>query len=69
MIIRPRGGNMEEKRGMEKTEIDDERMAMFRLLPMDVVKTFTKEEMRAFLSGDDLPESMEEKLKDFLVEE
>ena len=65
----PKGGNMENERKENLKEYDDERMALFRLLPVEVVKTFTKEEMLAFLSGDDLPDSMAEKLKDYLVEE
>lgn len=65
----PKGGNMENERKENLKEYDDERMALFRLLPVEVVKTFTKEEMLAFLRGEDLPDSMAEKLKDFLVEE
>lgn len=60
---------MENERKENLKEYDDERMALFRLLPVEVVKTFTKEEMLAFLRGEDLPDSMAEKLKDFLVEE
>ncbi len=48
-------------------EYDKERMAVFRLLPVEVIKKFTKEEMLAFLRGEDLPESLEEKLKDYLT--
>ena len=60
---------MENERKENLKEYDDERMAVFRLLPVEVVKSFTKEEMLAFLRGDDLPVSMAEKLKDYLVEE
>ena len=50
-------------------EFDPERMFVFRILPADVVKSFTREEKLAFLKGEDLPDSLAEKLKDFLVEE
>ena len=49
-------------------DVDQERLALLRVLPVEIVKSFTKEEMVAFLKGEDLPESMEEKLKDYLVE-
>ncbi len=49
-------------------EFSQERLALFRILPVEVVEKFTKEEMVSFLKGEDLPETMEEKLKDYLVD-
>ena len=45
------------------------RVEAFRELPGDVLRTFSKEEVRAFLYEDEWPESLAEKLKDYLIEE
>lgn len=52
----------------EKKEYDPRRMAMLRSLPREVKESLTKEEADAFLLGHDLPESLKEKLKDYLVD-
>lgn len=46
-----------------------ERLQALRSLPANIVKTFSKEEMNAFLFEDDWPDSLQEKLKDYMVEE
>ncbi len=46
-----------------------ERLQALRSLPADIVKSFSKEEMNAFLFEDDWPDSLQEKLKDYMVEE
>jgi len=38
-------------------------------LPAEVVKSLTKEEMNSFLFKDEWPDSLQEKLKDYLVDE
>lgn len=60
--------DIEEQKKKMLEELSQERLALFRILPVEVVEKFTKEEMVAFLKGEDLPESMEEKMKDYLVE-
>ncbi|NWF97709.1 MAG: hypothetical protein HXY52_02070 [Nitrospirae bacterium] len=59
--------NKESKSDVRKPA--DERLQALRSLPADIVKTFTKEEMNAFLFEDDWPDSLQEKLKDYMVEE
>ena len=42
------------------------RMEVLRELPAEIMKRFTKEEVRAFLFKEVWPESLAEKLKDYL---
>ncbi len=60
---------MSDEKGQLSKDFDQERMFVFRMLPREVIESFTKEETLAFLKGEELPESMEEKLKDYLVNE
>ena len=53
----------------EKKKIDPEKMRVLRSLPADIKQTLTKEEVDAFLHDEVLPDSLQEKLKDFLVDE
>lgn len=48
---------------------DPERMAALRSLPLEIKQRLTGEEARAFLYKEPLPESLLEKLKDYLVDE
>jgi hypothetical protein len=45
------------------------RVEAFRELPGAIMGSFTKEEVRAFLFEDEWPESLAEKLKDYILEE
>jgi hypothetical protein len=45
---------------------DPERLAALRRIPKDVMETLTKDEVRAFLHDDVWPDSLREKLKDYL---
>jgi hypothetical protein len=47
---------------------DPERLAVLRSLPKDVVESLSKEEMNAFLNEDMWPDSLADKLKDYMVE-
>ncbi len=47
-------------------DIDMERLEVLRRLPKEIVEKLTKEEVRAFLSKDQWPNSLKEKLKDYL---
>jgi hypothetical protein len=52
-----------------KAEPRQGRMEALRELPGDVLKTLSKEEINAFLFDEIWPDSLKEKLKDYLVEE
>ena len=43
------------------------RVEAFRELPESILKTLTKEEVRAFMFEEEWPESLAEKLKDYIV--
>ena len=58
---------MEKKVPLEKNKIDAERMAVLRGLPVEVKQQMTGEEARAFLYKEPLPDSLVEKLKEFIV--
>ena len=45
------------------------RVEAFRELPGEILGSFSKEEVRAFLFDDEWPESLAEKLKDYVSEE
>ena len=59
---------MNEKRN-KKREVDTKRLEAFRNLPEDIVKLLTKEEVQAFLHDEEWPDSLREKLRDYLVDE
>ncbi|MFN3535332.1 MAG: hypothetical protein ACK4WB_08080 [Desulfatiglandales bacterium] len=46
-----------------------ERLECLKLLPEEVVKSMTKEEIQAFLFEEEWPDSLKEKLKDYLFDE
>ncbi len=46
-----------------------ERLEALKNLPESILKTLTKEEVKAFLYEDVWPESLREKLKDYIVNE
>jgi hypothetical protein len=53
---------------MEKKKIDPARMQVLRSLPVEIKQSLTKEEVDAFLHEDEWPDSLTEKLKDYLVD-
>ncbi len=53
----------------QKEKPDPQRVAILRSLPIEVKKQITGEEAEAFMYNRELPESLLEKLKDYLVEE
>ena len=55
----------DEKR---KLEPEPGRMEALRNLPAEIMRSLTKEEVKAFLFEDTWPDSLREKLKDYLVE-
>lgn len=58
---------MENKSAAKK--VDPVRLQALRNLPAEVIKSLTKEEMNSFLFKDEWPDSLQEKLKDYLVDE
>jgi hypothetical protein len=58
--------NQEESREQEPIR---ERLEAMRDLPKSILKTLTKEEVKAFLYDDVWPESLSQKLKDYAVVE
>ncbi len=48
---------------------DPQRVAVLRALPLEVKEQLTGEEAEAFMYNRELPESLLEKLKDYLVDE
>jgi hypothetical protein len=52
-----------------KREPDEKRLEAFRRLPVEVLEKFTREEIKAFLYDDEWPDSLGEKLRDYLTDE
>ncbi len=53
----------------EKEKPDPQRVAILRSLPPEVKEQITGEEAEAFMYNHELPETLLEKLKDYLIEE
>jgi hypothetical protein len=53
---------------IKKKKPDPVKMQILRGFPLEVKEKLTKEDVEAFLYGDTLPESLYEKLKDFIVD-
>lgn len=58
---------MDEHRESEKKP-DPSRVKALQGLPKEIMASLTKEEVAAFLEKDVWPESLKEKLKDYLVD-
>lgn len=52
-----------------KREPDPDRVVALRSLPKEIAESFTKEELDAFLYEDVWPDSLQEKLNAYIVEE
>lgn len=52
----------------EKRTPDPAKVAFLRSLPTEIKATITGEEADLFMYSDEIPESLYEKVKDFLVE-
>ena len=50
----------------EIKNVDSNRLTVLRNLPKDILETFTKDEIKIFLYEDVWPDSLKEKLKDYL---
>lgn len=58
---------MDKKPSLDKDKIDSQRMQVLRGLPVEVKQKITGEEAQAFLYGEPLPDSLIEKLKDYIA--
>jgi hypothetical protein len=52
-----------------KRKIDPARMQVLRMLPVEIKQSLTKEEVDAFLHNEEWPDSLKEKLKDYMVDD
>lgn len=59
---------MNEK-DLPKRKMDPQKMQVLRSLPLEIKQSLTKEEVDAFLFEDVWPNSLKDKLKDYIVEE
>ena len=55
-----------EKDRSDSGKPDPGRLELVRRLPKEVMQSLTKEEIKAMLHDDEWPDSLREKLKDFL---
>ncbi len=53
----------------EKNTLDPKRVAVLRSLPIEIKEQITGEEAEAFMCNKELPDSLLEKLKDYLDED
>lgn len=53
----------------EKEKPDPQRVEILRSLPLEVKEQITGEEAEAFMYNRELPDSLLEKIKDYLVED
>ena len=60
---------MEHKTPLDKDKIVPERMEVLKSLPVEIKQQLTGKEAQAFLYGEELPEELLEKLKDYLIED
>ena len=54
---------------MTDKKCDPVKMQVLRSLPIEIKQSLSKEEVHAFLHEEEWPESLKEKLKDYLVDE
>ncbi len=59
---------MDEK-DLSKRKTDPQKMQVLRSLPLEIKQSLTKEEVDAFLFEDVWPNSLKDKLKDYIVED
>jgi hypothetical protein len=52
-----------------KSKTDPAKMQVLRSLPIEIKQSLTKEEVNAFLHDEVWPDSLREKLKDYLEDE
>ena len=55
-----------EKTGTSRKKPSPKRLEALKYMPKELLQTLTKEEVDAFLYDDAWPDSLQEKLKDFI---
>ena len=58
-----------DKNTSTRKKADPERVQVLRMLPLEIKESLTKEEADAFLFEDVWPDSLKEKLKDYIFED
>lgn len=58
----------EEKKSSEK-KADPARIQVLRMLPQEIKESLTKEEVNSFIFENVWPDSLKEKLKDYIVDD
>ncbi len=56
-----------EQKNTDSKKPNPERLEALRNLPKETMQSLTKEDIHAFLHEDEWPESLREKLKDYIV--
>ena len=59
--------NNPDKNTSNRKKADPERVKVLRMLPLAIKESLTKEEADAFLFEDVWPDSLREKLKDYII--
>jgi hypothetical protein len=59
---------MDEK-DLSKRKPDPQKMQVLRSLPLEIKQSLTKEEVDAFLYEEVWPDSLKDKLKDYIIED
>jgi hypothetical protein len=60
---------MENNKSGKGKKIDPERMKVLRNLPLELKQSLTKEEVDCFLFENEWPDSLMEKLRDYIAED
>lgn len=58
-----------DKKDLSKRKPDPQMMQALRSLPLEIKQSLTKEEVDAFLFEEVWPDSLKDKLKDYIVED
>jgi hypothetical protein len=58
-----------DKKDLSKRKPDPQKMHVLRSLPLEIKQSLTKEEVDAFLHEEVWPDSLKDKLKDYIVED
>jgi hypothetical protein len=64
-----KGGYLSEEKKSGQKKADPTKIHVLRKLPQKIKESLTKEEVNAFLFEDVWPDSLIEKLKDYIVQE
>ena len=60
---------MSEEKNCSAKKADPQKIQVLRMMPQKIKESLTKDEVNAFLFEDVWPDSLREKLKDYIVED